>query len=113
MDQDRIPDENENEFNENEFYEEDEEDTLIELTDENGETTLYEQLGSFDFEGNTYLALCEPGANEQEDENEDLMVFLLRYDHDENGQEVFTVPEDDEADKAFDYFNQIVSEQEE
>lgn len=105
----KLNPENEN----NEQFDEDEDDSMIELTDDNGETVLYEQLGSFDFEGNTYLALSEPAENDQEAENEDVEVFLLRYDHDENGTEVFTTPDDEEADRAFEYFCSLVDDQEE
>ena len=48
----------------------DEEDELIELVDENGETTVFEHLATLEHEGNTYLALCEP-EDEESDEDGD------------------------------------------
>ncbi len=93
----------------NEGFEEEDEDNMIELVDENGDTVLYEQLGSFEYNGNQYLALCEPSEDE-DNEDEDLEVFLLRFDTDEKGDSIFTVPEDEEADAAFECFTAMVDE---
>ena len=71
-------------------------DDIIELIDENGEHTLYEHLATLEYEGDTYLALCDPEADE-----EDLEVFILKIDQDENGEDVYNVPDDDVADAVF------------
>lgn len=76
--------------------EENEEDNLVELIDENGESTVFEHLATIEYEGESYLALCDPESDE-----EDLEVFILKIDQDENGEDVYNVPEDDVADAVF------------
>ena len=73
-----------------------EEDNLVELIDENGESTVFEHLATLEYEGESYLALCDP-----ESEEEDLEVFILKIDRDENGEDVYNVPDDDVADAVF------------
>ena len=73
-----------------------EEDDLVELIDENGESTVFEHLATLEYEGESYLALCDP-----ESEEEDLEVFILKIEQDENGEDVYNVPEDDVADAVF------------
>ena len=73
-----------------------EEDDLVELVDENGETTVFEHLATLEYEGESYLALCDP-----ESEEEDLEVFILKIEQDENGEDVYNVPDDDVADAVF------------
>ncbi len=75
---------------------ENDEDDLVELIDENGETTVFEHLATVEYEGESYLALCDPEA-----EDEDLEVFILKIEQDENGQDVYNVPDDDVADAVF------------
>ncbi len=73
-----------------------EEDDLVELVDEDGNTTVYEHLATLEYEGESYLALCDPESDE-----EDLEVFILKIDQDENGEDVYNVPDDDIADAVF------------
>ena len=73
-----------------------EEDDLVELIDENGESTVFEHLATIEYEGESYLALCDPESDE-----EDLEVFILKIDQDENGEDVYNVPDDDVADAVF------------
>ena len=74
----------------------DPEDDLVELIDENGEKTIFEHLATLEYEGESYLALCDPESSE-----EDLEVFILKIEQDENGDDVYSVPEDDVADAVF------------
>ena len=60
-----------------------EEDDLVELIDENGESTVFEHLATIEYEGESYLALCDPESDE-----EDLEVFILKIAQDENGEDV-------------------------
>ena len=76
--------------------ENEEEDDLVELVDENGETTVFEHLATLEYEGESYLALCDP-----ESEEEDLEVFILKIEQDEDGNDVYNVPDDDVADAVF------------
>ncbi|MBR0267509.1 MAG: DUF1292 domain-containing protein [Clostridia bacterium] len=80
----------------NNTFDPEEEDNLVELVDENGETTVFEHLATLEYEGESYLALCDP-----ESEEEDLEVFILKIDQDENGNDVYNVPDDDVADAVF------------
>jgi uncharacterized protein YrzB (UPF0473 family) len=80
----------------NNTFDPEEEDDLVELVDENGETTVFEHLATLEYEGESYLALCDP-----ESEEEDLEVFILKIDQDENGNDVYNVPDDDVADAVF------------
>ena len=88
-----IPDENE------------EESDIVELIDENGEHTLFEHLATLEYEGESYLALCDPEADE-----EDLEVFILKIDQDEDGNDVYNVPEDDVADAVFEKLLKLTEE---
>ena len=74
-----------------------ENDELVELIDENGEKTVFEHLATLEYKGESYLALCDPEADE-----DDLEVFILKIEQDENGEDVYTVPDDDVADAVFD-----------
>ena len=73
-----------------------EEDDLVELLDENGETTVFEHLATLEYEGESYLALCDP-----ESEEDNLEVFILKIEQDENGEDVYNVPDDEVADAVF------------
>ncbi len=72
------------------------EDRIVEFIDENGESTLFEHLATLEYNGESYLAVCDP---ESEDEN--LEVFILKIDTDEDGQDIYTVPDDDVSDAVF------------
>lgn len=74
----------------------DPEDDVVELIDENGESTMYEHLATLEYNGESYLALCDPDADE-----ENLEVFILKIEKDENGEDVYTVPDDDVSDAVF------------
>lgn len=84
------------ELNLNPQNEDSSEDDIVELIDENGEKTLFEHLATLEYKGESYLALCDPEADE-----EDLEVFILKIEQDENGDDVYTVPDDDVADAVF------------
>ena len=76
---------------------EDNED-VIELIDEEGNSTLYEHVATLEYEGETYLALCDPEADE---DAENLEIFILKIEQDENGDDIYTVPDDDISDTVF------------
>lgn len=73
-----------------------EEDNIVELINENGEHELYEHLATLEHEGETYIALCDPESDE-----EDLEVYILRIDQDENGQDIYNVPDEEISDAVF------------
>lgn len=76
--------------------EDENEDRIIEFIDENGESTLFEHLATLEYNGESYLAVCDP---ESDDDN--LEVFILKIETDENGQDFYTVPDDDVSDAVF------------
>ena len=78
------------------------EDELIELIDENGEETVFEHLATLEYNGESYLALCDPEAD-----GDTLEVFILKIEQDENGNDVYTVPDDDVADAVFEQVVQM------
>ncbi len=80
-------------------------DELVELIDENGEHTFFEHLATLEYEGENYLALCDPEADE-----EDLEVFILKIEQDEDGNDVYNVPEDDVADAVFEQLLKLTDE---
>ena len=82
-----------------------EEDDLVELVDENGETTVFEHLATLEYEGESYIALCDPEA-----EDDDIEVFILKIDQDEYGNDVYNVPDDDVADAVFEKLVQMSEE---
>ena len=85
----------------------DEED-LVELIDENGEKTLFEHLATLEYKGESYLALCDPEADEEE-----LEVFILKIDQDENGEDIYTVPDDETADAVFNHLMEMTDSMDE
>lgn len=79
------------------------ENEIIELVDENGESVNFEHLMTLEHNNAYYIVLmaAEDEANE-EDEGE---VLILRMDKDENGEDCYvTIDDDDEAQTVFDKF---------
>ena len=72
--------------------------SMIVYTDEEGNSTLYEHVATLEYEGETYLALCDPEADE---DAENLEIFILKIEQDENGDDIYTVPDDDISDAVF------------
>lgn len=80
----------------NNIPENEENNDLVELIDENGEHTMFEHLATLEYEGESYLALCDPDSDE-----DDLEVFILKIEQDEDGNDVYNVPDDYVADAVF------------
>ncbi|MGI6670878.1 MAG: DUF1292 domain-containing protein [Christensenellales bacterium] len=97
-------------------YEEDmdEYSNLIELTDEDGVTTVFEYLTTVPYEGNEYVVLMvvpdeeDFDAAEEDDEGE---VVILKIEQDENGEDMYVTCEDEEISQAvFDLFMEQLDE---
>ena len=84
------------------------EDGTIEMIDENGESTVFELLAAFDFDGAHYLAVTDPETDDEEIEEEGLNVLFLRTETDEDGNDIYVTVEEEEADRAFEYFLTLV-----
>ena len=78
------------------------EEEIYTLTDEEGNETQFELLGSHELDGVVYLALVPIGEGNKEDEE----YVILRMDQDENGEDMLvTIDDDDEFDRIADIFD--------
>ncbi len=78
-----------------------EEQEIYTLTDEEGNETQFELLGSRELDGVMYLALVPIGEKEDEEE-----YVILRMDQDEDGEDMLvTIDDDDEFDRIADIFD--------
>lgn len=83
-------------------------DDLITITDEDGVEYELEVLASLEYEGATYLALCQADA----DEGEELEVSILKS-VEENGEEILvTVDDDDELEQVYNAMMDLIYEDE-
>ncbi len=68
------------------------------LTDEDGNESQFELIGSCELDGKTYMALVPVGEEEE--------YVILRSEIDENGEEsLVTIDDDDEFDRVADIFD--------
>ena len=84
---------------------EEENDDVVELVDENGESTFFEHLATLEYNGESYLALCDPEADD-----DNLEVFIMKIETDENGGDIYTIPEDSVADAVFEQFTSLLDD---
>ncbi len=84
------------------------EDNMIELIGDDGETVSFEHLATLEYEGESYLVL---GAPDDGSDNEDSEVYVLKIEQDEDGNDIYVDPEDDElSEKVFERFLQLMEE---
>ena len=78
------------------------------LTDENGNETEYELLGTCEMNGNTYYALVPADA----DENAEFLEYvILKLEKEEDGEAyLVSIDDDDEADEVEDFFNDYLAD---
>lgn len=69
---------------------------IIEMIDDDGKTVPFVFIDALEYEGEVYLALAEP---EEED-----AVFFLKIEQDEDGNDVYTAPDEALEDKLFETF---------
>lgn len=80
------------------------------IEDQDGNTFELEVLGDFDYEGQTYLAALPA---DMEETDPDYGIILLRVEE-EDGEEIFaSIDDDDELDKVYEYYMQVILEDEE
>ncbi|MBO2516691.1 MAG: DUF1292 domain-containing protein [Clostridiales bacterium] len=94
---------------------EEEEDNIIELTDEDGCVVKFEYITTVDYEGEEYLIVMpvdeEHPEAEQEEEAE---VVILKIEKDENDEDVYTSVDDEQIGQAvFDRFMAMLEEEDE
>ena len=91
---------------------EDQENNIIELVDENGETVQFEHLATLEHEGEYYIALMvlDDEHHQEDDEGE---VVIMKIAKDEGGEECYEYVEDEDLQEAvFEKFLQLMQEQE-
>ena len=86
------------------------ESNIVELTDEDGETTEFEYLTTIEHKNNSYVILLAPQEEENEDEGE---VVILKIQTDENGEDIYVSCESDEIEQeVFELFMEQMDEEE-
>jgi len=78
---------------------------IIEMIDDEGNTVSFIFVDAMEYEGDVYLALTEP--------EEDDAVFFLKIEQDEDGNDVYTAPDESLEDKLFEQFSRNYGDGEE
>lgn len=82
---------------------------LIELIDENNETVTFEHIMTLDYNGSEYVVLAP--VDEEADSTEEDEVVIFRVEQDENGDDYYTVIEDEnELDEVFSAVMEVYSQ---
>ena len=91
-----------------------EEDNIVELTDDDGVVSKFEYLATVPYEGDEYVALLVLDEDGNELDEEDSEVIILKIEQDENGEDIYVSVDDDElSQKIFDLFIASLDEEEE
>lgn len=77
---------------------------IIEMIDDDGETVPFIFVDAIEYENDVYLALAEP--------EEDDAVFFLKVEQDEDGNDVYTAPDEALEDILFSRFTELRSQDE-
>ncbi len=92
-----------------------EEDNIVELTDEDGVVSKFEYLTTISHEGGEYVVLLvlDDEGNEPGDDD-DGEVVILQIEQDENGEDIYVSVEDEDVSQAvFDKFMESMDEEDE
>lgn len=82
-----------------------EEDNIVELTDDDGVVSKFEYLATVPYEGDEYVALLVLDDEGNEPDGDDSEVIILKIEQDENGEDIYVSVEDDEvSEKVFNLF---------
>ena len=71
---------------------------IIEMIGDDGETVPFIFIDALEYDGGVYLALAEP--------DEDDAVFFLKIEQDEDGNDVYTAPDEALEDILFERFTE-------
>ena len=87
-----------------------EDDDVIELTDDEGNTVRFSYLTTVDYEGELYILVTEA---DEDDESEEADVEILKIEKDEKtGEDIYVTVDDENVGNAvFDKFMQMLSEE--
>ena len=77
-----------------------EEDNIVELTDEDGVVSKFEYLTTISHEGGEYVVLLVLDDEGNEPEGDDGEVVILQIEQDENGEDIYVSVDDDEISQA-------------
>lgn len=74
------------------------EDELIELIDDDGNSTMFEHIVTIEYNGDAYIMLVEESVLDYAEENgvDELDAVVMKIEQDEDGQDIYTDIEDDE-----------------
>ena len=72
---------------------------IIELVNDEGETVSFIFIDALEYDGSLYLALAEP--------DEDDAVFFLKIEQDEDGNDVYTAPDEALENRLFSKFTEM------
>lgn len=96
------------------LFEDDEDSSLVELTDEDGNVAQFEYLDTVEHKGESYvvfMAVPEEGEEEDDEEGE---VVILKIAQDENGEDIYVTCEDDDVvQEVFDKFMETLGDEDE
>ena len=87
-----------------------EQDDLIELVDEEGETVLFEHMATLEHQGETFLALTPAGEEDTETDDEDMEILIMQIQQDENGQDIYVRPDEALEEQVFEKFLKMIDE---
>ncbi len=108
-------DEKKKDLPETEVFQEayDEEDNIVELTDEDGVTTAFEYQATIELDDEEYVVLMVADADEELDEEEGSVV-IMKIEEGEDGEDYYvTVDDEEKAQQVFDLFLEHLDEEEE
>jgi len=84
-----------------------EEDNIVELTDDDGVVSKFEYLATVPYEGDEYVALLVLDEDGNEPEGDDNEVIILKIEQDENGEDIYVSVDDEELSETV--FNLFIS----
>lgn len=91
-----------------------EEDNIVELTDEDGVVSKFEYLTTIAHEGEEYVVLMVLDEDGNASDDEDGEVVVLQIEQDENGEDIYvSVEDDDVADAVFQKFMEAMDAEDE
>jgi uncharacterized protein YrzB (UPF0473 family) len=86
------------------------ESNIVELTDEEGQTTEFEYLTTIEHKDESYVVLLAPQEEDNEEEGE---VVILKIQQDEKGEDTYVSCESDEIEQeVFELFMEELDEEE-
>ena len=85
---------------------------VVELTDEDGNTTRFEYITTLDQDGELYIALM-PIEDEENADDENGYVVFMQIEQDEQGEDYYVSVDDDAlVDVLFEKLTQMLDEEE-